>query len=211
MDYEKAKKILKTKSAAVIGCGGLGGYVIECLARAGIGCLYVMDGDTFSDSNLNRQLFAKKGVLGKNKASVAKDRVGEISNSEVVVIPEKFREGNQNSLKNVDIIIDCVDNISSRLVLENYATISNKVLVHGAINGMQGQVTVVKPNSGIISKLYEGEVSFTGATICPTPMLVGAMEANEAIKVLTENGEPLYGKLLIIDLETNLFRILEIK
>ena len=76
---EAESELLRTKKVAVIGCGGLGGYIIEQLARLGIGTIRIVDGDVFEESNLNRQLFSDMNVLGKPKTEVSQARVAAVN------------------------------------------------------------------------------------------------------------------------------------
>jgi tRNA A37 threonylcarbamoyladenosine dehydratase len=75
---KEENELFRNKSVAVIGCGGLGGYIIEMLARLGIGNITVVDGDVFNETNLNRQLYSSPNVIGKNKALIAKNRIIKI-------------------------------------------------------------------------------------------------------------------------------------
>ena len=109
-------KLLRS-CVGVLGCGGLGGYIIEMLARAGVGSLVLIDGDTFSESNLNRQLLCTEEKMGKNKAEAGRDRVQSINSVvEVRACTEYFRDENADALlQGCDLVLDALDNNTSRL------------------------------------------------------------------------------------------------
>lgn len=203
---DEEQKFLKEKTVAVIGAGGLGGYICEGLTRIGIGRLIIIDGDVFEESNLNRQRFATESTLGHPKARVVKDALKEI-NSDVIIGAFEVRIDQYNAmdlLKDADVVIDGVDNISSRIMLEEVCESLNIPLVHGAIGGWYGQVGVVYPGDKTLSKLYPdpngvgvekklGNPSFT-------PMLIASYEVAQGVKVLLNKGEILRNKIMYFDL-----------
>ena len=118
---EAQQSLLRTKCAAIIGCGGLGGYAAEMLARSGVGALTVCDGDMFEESNLNRQNLALPGNLGQNKALAAAERIRAIDEGIALrAFPEHFTAENAGEiLAGVDIVIDALDSVPSRILLED--------------------------------------------------------------------------------------------
>ncbi len=195
---------LAQKAVCVIGCGGLGGGVIENLARMGVGKLTVVDGDVFDETNLNRQVFSKEGNLGKGKAEEVASQIKEI-NSEIVIKPVSslLCENNAESIiSGHDIVVDALDNVEARLILEDACEKLNVPLVHGAISGWTGQVAVVMPGSHIMEKLYKESEHHEEIATNPsfTPAVISAMQAAETIKVLLGKEDALMNKLLIIDL-----------
>lgn len=206
--------LLRTKHVGVVGCGGLGGYVIESLARIGIGTLTVIDGDVFEPSNLNRQLLSEESLLGTSKAEAAAARVQRI-NSEVSVtaIQAFFTEENGTGLlKGCDLVIDALDNIPSRHLLANICGQMGLTLVHGAISGWHGQVTVIQPGSGVYDKLYPPRASNAPKKGNPpfTPAVCASLQAAEAVKLLIGRPSSLIGKLLLIDLRSMEFMKIDI-
>lgn len=207
--------LLKAK-VAIIGAGGLGGHNIELLARQGIGYLRVIDGDEFAGHNLNRQLLATEGNLGENKALAAACRVAEI-NSDVYVdaIPQMLTTANaEQLLKGMDIVVDALDSISSRLLVSKTTGKLGIPLVHGAIAGFTGQVTTLLPGDIGLEKIYKvtagadkGIETILGNPAA-TPALAAAIQAQEVIKFLTGTGELLHKRLLYFDTELNIFEIL---
>ena len=197
---------LKDLKVAVIGCGGLGGYIIEELARLGVGTIKLVDDDEFSISNLNRQLMSNEENIGKSKVLEAKLRISKV-NSEVTIIPflKRFTFKNaEGILHDIDIVFDATDNIVSRIDLEEECESRNIPIIHGAINGWYGQVCIVIPGSKRLSKLYKSE-----DMMCQyqqlgnpsfTPPIVASIQINEFVKYLFNKGLTLTEKVLFIDL-----------
>ncbi len=203
---DEEQKILKDKTVAVIGAGGLGGYICEALTRIGIGRLIIIDGDVFEVTNLNRQRFATESNIGLPKARVVREGLKDI-NSEIIIGAFEIVINEQNAmdlLKDADIVIDAVDNIPSRIMLQNVCEKLDIPLVHGAIGGWYGQVTVVYPGDRTLSRLYPDEnvkgVETTLGNPSFTPMLIASYEVSQAIKVLLNRGEILRNKMIYFDL-----------
>ncbi len=152
---EAGQKLLHSKKVLVIGAGGLGGFVIEGLARMGVKTIGVCDCDVFDESNLNRQLLSNEEVLGHQKAIVARKRIHLIDKTiNVTTYMEAFpNEQITDDIAKYDLVIDCLDNLKTRYILENYCIEHNKLLIHGAIGGYFGTVGVVSPENRILSKL----------------------------------------------------------
>ena len=201
---ENAK--LKTFKVCVIGCGGLGGYVIELLGRLGIGSITAVDGDVFDSTNLNRQLLSSEEVLGKSKAFTAEERMKTV-NSEIKVHPiEAFvtEENCEEIIRAHDVVVDALDNMTARRLLEVHCEKLNIPLIHGAIAGWYGQVSTIMPGDRTLQKIYHSEEN-NGAEIelgnpSFSPALVASIQVAEVIKVLIGRGELLQNKLLTIDL-----------
>lgn len=195
-------RAISQKSACIVGCGGLGGYVINCLARFGIGSLTLIDGDVFSQSNLNRQLFATAETLGKNKAIVSCNAAKQINaDIEVKAHPVMLSPDNATALiKNHDIVIDCLDNIQSRRLLADACDHLKIPLVHGAISGLYGQVAVRFPGSKLFDILYPTDNADSMGNPVFTPQLVASIQSCEAVKILLGRGCALDEKVLYIDL-----------
>ena len=147
---------LKSFKVCVVGCGGLGGYTIEMLGRLGIGSITAIDGDVFSESNLNRQLLSHRGTLGKNKALTAMERMKLVNpHIQVRAIPEFLREENAlEHLKGHHLIMDALDNIPSRMLIQAKAEELNIPFIHGAIAGWYGQVSTIFPGDRTLDLLY---------------------------------------------------------
>ena len=207
LSHEEGLRLGKSR-VCVAGCGGLGGGVIEGLVRMGAGKVKAVDGDVFDETNLNRQVLSHEENLGRWKASEAALQMKKV-NSLVEVIPVKGfidRENAEEIIKGADLAVDALDNIRGRKVLEAACERLGIPLIHGAIAGWMGQVSVIMPGDRIIERLYQGEEDrgdevHTGTPYF-TPALVSAIETAEAVKLLTGRESPLRSRLLTVDLLT---------
>ncbi|NLY11323.1 MAG: HesA/MoeB/ThiF family protein [Firmicutes bacterium] len=197
-------KLIRTKKIVVVGCGGIGGYIIEFLARLGVGHLTVIDKDVFEESNLNRQLLSEPSVLGKSKVEVAKERIAVV-NPDVTAVPVQTKLDRFNGvdiLKGHDLVIDALDNRDSRVDLQIVAEEVGIPMIHGAIAGWFGQVSTIFPGDRTLDLIYrycsEGEEKSLGNPSF-TPALIASIQVSEALKVMIGRGELLRKKLLVID------------
>lgn len=203
---EGEQAILATKRVLVVGCGGLGGMVIECLARIGVGHLRVVDGDVFEESNLNRQLLSSTMNLNRPKTLAAKQRVMAINPLvEVdVVQAELTEENNADLLADCDVAVDCLDNIPARLLLQQAAKTAEVPLVHGAVAGWNGRICVIQPGEDLLSLLYPNQEEAQGeeqqmGTLSFTATLTASWQAAETVKLLLDK-PGLKGEILEVDL-----------
>lgn len=122
---QEKQNLLKSKTVAVFGIGGVGGYVVESLARAGIENLILIDNDTISISNINRQIIALHSTIGKYKVDVMKDRLLDINPNINVITYKTFIENNNSkeilSSHKIDYIVDAIDTVTSKLELIKFA------------------------------------------------------------------------------------------
>ncbi len=210
---------LLSSRVAVVGAGGLGGTLIELLARLGVGYLRVIDGGRFTEDNLNRQLLCREEDIGKVKVAAARNRAKAI-NSSVEVDPRDVlltEENAEELLKECGVVADALDRIETRIVLERAAKNLNIPLVHGAIGGFLGEVATVLPGGNVLSSLYGPETDGTrsGAesilgTPTPTPAVVASLQAVEILKLLLGRGALFSDKLLYIELENGQFSEIKI-
>lgn len=214
---ESDQDLLSKKSVCVIGCGGLGGGVIENLTRLGVGELTVVDSDVFDMTNLNRQVLSNEENIGKSKAAEAASQM-KLINSEADITPIQIEITEENCRQIVaghDLVIDAVDNIKTRHVLEEACEKEGITLIHGAIGGWSGQVAVDRPGDKLFQKIYpahEGDASVDISAGNPsfTASVVSAIQAAEAIKVLLNKEDALYNKLLMIDLSEHSYEVIEL-
>jgi molybdopterin/thiamine biosynthesis adenylyltransferase len=213
--YQRNRGMLSTQQqarlfrsrVAVIGCGGLGGYVLEELGRLGVGQLTAIDADCFEEHNLNRQLLSSPGTLGRSKVEMAAQRLAEI-NPAVTLKPVQdylTRANGADLLAGADCVVDAVDNVTTRLDLEVLCSDLDLPLVHGAIAGWYGHVVTVYPGEGTLQKLYRhwqggkgieqqlGNPSFT-------PAVIASMQVAETCKVLLGQGTLLRNRQLAFNL-----------
>lgn len=207
---------LKNYRVCVVGCGGLGGYVIEMLGRIGVGNIAAIDGDVFEESNLNRQILSDSESLGVKKALRAKERMERVNpHIQVEAVVERLTSSNgMDILKGADVVVDALDSIETRLMLEKLCEELEIPLVHGAIGGWYGQVTTVLPGDGTLKRFYGGKatqgIEKKLGNPSFTPALVASIEVSEVIKLLIKRGELLSKKLLVIDLLEQEYEVIQL-
>ncbi len=179
--------ILRGKRVLVVGCGGLGGHLIDMLARIGIGALRVVDGDVFEPSNLNRQLLSEVPLLRVRKAKAAAARISRI-NPEVAVEAEDSFLTNENVhrlLLACDAVLDGLDNIESRKMLAAACAQAEIPYIYGAVNGWVAQAAISMPGDHLIETLYpEGATLKNKSVLSFTPALCAAMQVSLCVKLL---------------------------
>jgi molybdopterin-synthase adenylyltransferase len=207
---------LKNFKVAVVGCGGLGGYVIEMLGRLGVGYITAIDGDVFEESNLNRQILSDAESLGVKKALNAKIRMEKVNPLiHICAVPERLTEQNgREILRGADVVVDALDSIETRLMLEGLCEELAIPLVHGAIGGWYGQVTTVLPGDKTLSRIYGGKsqqgIERKLGNPSFTPALAASIEVSEVVKLLIKRGEVLRKKLLVIDLLEQDYEVIDL-
>ncbi|MFD2164439.1 molybdopterin-synthase adenylyltransferase MoeB [Paradesertivirga mongoliensis] len=216
----EAQLKLKASKVLVIGAGGLGCPCLLYLAAAGVGFIGIADDDVVSLSNLQRQVLFNTEDVGKPKAETAKAHL--LKKNPHIQIQTHSRITRDNVLDiiaNYDLVIDGSDNFSTRYLLNDACVITGKPYIHGALFKFEGQVSTFNYQNGPTYRcLYPeapaaGEVPACGVAgvLGVLPGIIGTWQATEAIKVLTGTGEPLNGKLLVLNLLTNSFDILRFK
>lgn len=206
----KAPDKVKNKTAFVVGCGGLGCYVVEYLARIGMGKIIIADNDTFCQLNMNRQLYSTSNTLQKSKVASAKERVSQINpNIACVIHQTEINKENISSIaEGCDIVFDCCDNVETRLMLEKYCEKADIPLIHGALNDIYGQVATVYPGDRTLEKLYYNCQSHPSKTLSYVPAIVAGIQVSEGVKALSGEGNTLKGKVMLIDLLNNNIEII---
>ena len=202
-------EVLTQKRILVVGCGGLGGHIIDQLARIGVGFLRVVDGDVFEASNLNRQLLSSVPLLGVSKAKAAADHIARVNPNVAVEAAEAFlSESNAESLlENCDIVMDALDNIPSRRILAAACEKANIPYIYGAIQGWVAQAAISMPGDHLIDTLYPEEIEITDKSVLSfTPALCASMQTALCVKWLlgrsVETGTIYYFDLLNQEFET---------
>ncbi|MCL4122778.1 UNVERIFIED_CONTAM: hypothetical protein GTU68_001244 [Idotea baltica] len=213
---------LKNSRVLILGLGGLGSPVSLYLAAAGVGELHLADFDTVDLTNLQRQIVHDSSSIGKTKVSSAIQRLKSL-NDQIRLVPYevKLTESRLCSImQNIDVVVDCTDNFLTRDAINRQCFIAKKPLISGAAIGMDGQLTVFdsrKPNSPCYQCVYgsnDGSVSSgcnDSGVLGPVVGLVGSLQALEVMKVLIGFGQPLVGRLLLIDARRLSFKELMVK
>jgi molybdopterin/thiamine biosynthesis adenylyltransferase len=201
--------LLKSKRVLVVGCGGLGGHIIDMLTRIGIGSLRVVDGDVFDATNLNRQLLSQQPLLGTSKAKAAEAHAARVNPDVAVEAVDAFmtEENVQLLIAGCDIVMDALDNVSSRRILADACERAHIPYVYGAIQGWVAQAAVSMPGDGLIRKLFPEEVVIRDKSVLSfTPAMCASMQTALCVKLLTgrpvETGTIYYFDLLNQEYET---------
>ncbi len=199
-------KKLQGFNVCVVGCGAIGGHIIEMLARIGVLNITGIDDDVFDTQDLSSQVISHSTNIHENKALEAKKRVFAI-NPDVYFIPVYEKLGADNAIDMLagnNIIIDACDSISTRLILEDACSRLETPLIHGAVSGWQGQVSTIMPYDNTISKIYaditDDDIDKNTGNLTFASALIASLEVSEAIKVLLDKDNTLHKKLLKIDL-----------
>lgn len=194
---------LRKKRVVVVGCGGLGGHIIDQLARLGVGYLRVVDGDVFEESNLNRQLLSETALLGASKARAAADHVRRVNPDVTVEAVETFLTASnvREWISGCDVVMDALDNIPTRRILADACAEAGVPYVYGAIQGWVAQAAVSMPGDNLIGKLFPEEVELRDKSVLSfTPALCAAMQTALCVKLLVgrpvQTGTVFYSDLL---------------
>ena len=209
---EEQLKLAKSR-VAVVGAGGLGGQVILLLARLGIGHLVVVDHDVFDETNLNRQALCSKSALGRSKSEEAVNVLGSI-NPGVEVTSYQARVDSSNILEILagsNVVVDALDNVPDRFVLEKAAKGLGIPLVHGALAGFEGQVMTIFPDDLGLKHLYgsggvrddeqKSPEAILGVPVL-TPSIIATLQAMEVFKIILRRGKVFRNIMVHVDLES---------
>lgn len=211
---ESGQRRLKDALVTVIGAGGLGSPVLTYLTEAGVGKIRCIDEDVVSISNLNRQFLHGEQDIGKCKVDSAKETL-EALNSKVLVEPvccKVTKENVRELISGSVAVVDCVDNITARLAVNEACLQLDIPLVEGGISGFYGFVTVIGRASACLECMgyHEGMDEKNIPALGTTAGVIGALQANECLKLILKAGEPLYGRMLQYDGLNSSFDELEI-
>ncbi|MGB8888237.1 MAG: molybdopterin-synthase adenylyltransferase MoeB [Candidatus Korobacteraceae bacterium] len=214
---------LKLKQARVlcIGTGGLGSPLALYLAAAGVGTLGIVDFDIVDVTNLQRQVIHGTGDVGRKKLDSAADRIASINpNVDVRKFETRLTSANALQLfRDFDIVVDGTDNFPTRYLVNDACVLTGKPNVYGSIFRFEGQASVFAtqngpcyrclypepPPPGLVPSCAEGGV------LGILPGLVGLIQATETIKLILGSGEPLIGRLLLVDALAMRFRELKLR
>jgi molybdopterin/thiamine biosynthesis adenylyltransferase len=198
---EPGQEKLKNSKVLVAGAGGLGSAILTCLAIAGVGTIRVIDGDRVELSNLNRQMIYANSDMGREKVESAKERLKALNpDIQVEAIGETIAEENVFELVADCPIVDAMDNLPARYLLNRVAVRRNLPLFHGAVYGFEGRATTIMPgNTPCLRCLYHDVLPGRVPVVGVTPAVIGCIQATEVIKYILGVGELLTGRLLVYD------------
>jgi len=206
--------VLESKKVAVIGCGGLGGYVLEMLARFGVGEITVVDDDIVDAENLNRQVMSGAASVGKYKVNESVLWIKQVNPFIYVkgVIERINKDNAIKILSDVDMVLDCVDNVETKFVLQSACEQLNIPLIHGAAEEWTGQVCTIFPKDRTLDKVYQGEMkNYKLKKPSLIPAAVASCQVAECIKFFLEKGELLRSKIMFIDAFNNKVELVNIE
>jgi molybdopterin/thiamine biosynthesis adenylyltransferase len=193
--------------------------VCEMLARTGVGTLTLVDGDVFDITNLNRQLLSREDNIDTPKAGAAKERIFSVNSTIQVNAFQTYADETNlyGMIQGADLVVDCLDTIDTRFLLQKIVQKAGLPLVSGAIAGVCGQVTVIFPGDLGYELIYgkqreahsPGVETLTG-NVSYCALFIASLQASECIKVLLNRGDILRNKLLIADLWSNCFEVMEL-
>ncbi len=217
----EGQKKLKAASVLLIGAGGLGSPLAMYLAAAGVGRLGLVDFDVVEASNLQRQVIHSTQSIGKPKLVSAKNFIHGVNpHVEVETFETRFTSENARAIAaNYDLVIDGTDNFPTRYLVNDVCVLLNKPNVYGSIFRFDGQASVFwaergpcyrclypePPPPGLVPSCAEGGV------LGVLPGIIGTIQANEAIKLILQIGEPLIGRLLLFDALALRFREMKLR
>ena len=213
---EEGQKKLKSSRVVVVGVGGLGSASSIYLAAAGVGKLIIVDKDVVQLDNLNRQILHWTRDIGRPKVRSAVEKLREL-NPEIDVegvVLEVNEDTIYDIIREADVVVDGLDNWSTRIVVNKACVELRKPFVHAGVHGLYGQLTVVIPyKSPCLQCIVPAAAIKPRSGIFPvlgtTPAILAALQAQETIKLITGYGKPLVGKLLIFDGTTTTFTTIE--
>ena len=221
---------MRTTPIVIIGCGGLGGTIIEQFVRAGFEELTIVDQDVFDETNLNRQVRSNLDTVGKSKVKITKSAMEQINpNINITDYDLTIDEKNISKiLKGNKILVDAVDNVYTRVLISREAKQQGMVFVHSAVEKTMGQLSVFEPNSVSYEELFrlksvdkalDDDVKNYLLSISAkkpqvlgvTPSIFGSLQVNETIKyILNKKDVVLAPKVLMWDLfNMSSFRLIE--
>ena len=200
---QKGQEKLKRSRVVIAGAGGLGSPIAIYLTAAGIGMIRLIDHDQVALSNLNRQILHWEEDIGRKKVDSAKEKLRNLNSMvEVETIEETITEDNASQLVDgYDAIVDAMDNLPTRYILNRCAIEKHIPFFHGAVKGFEGRVMTILPGeTACLRCMYRGPVPQEKfPVIGVAPAVIGCIQATEVIKYLLGIGKLLTNRLLIYD------------
>ena len=200
---EEGQERLKHAKVLIAGAGGLGSPIAVYLAAAGVGMIRVVDHDVVDISNLNRQILHWDGDVGRGKVDSAFDKLSGLNPGvRVEAVRETIDENTVSRLvEDLDLIVDAMDNLPTRYLLNRVAVERRIPFFHGAVRGFEGRATTIIPGqTACLMCMYRGPVPEEKFPVIGTaPAVVGAIQATEVIKYITGAGNLLMNRILLYD------------
>ena len=217
-DFGEAEQLkLKNARILVVGAGGLGSAVLSYLTAAGIGCIGIVEFDSVSISNLQRQTLYTTPDLNAPKAETAAKRLSALNpHTRIVTHAVRLTDSNAEGIfGDFDAVVDCTDNYATRYVIDRHCQKLNRPMVYGTAQECGGQVSVFHWNgAGSYAALYPETVAGADkmpvGVLSPMPGIVGCIQALEVLKITAGYGQPLAGRLLTIDAKTMEFSVFKL-
>jgi adenylyltransferase/sulfurtransferase len=212
----EAQQTLLNCRMLVVGAGGLGSAAAPYLASAGVGSLTIADGDVVDLTNLQRQIVHREAGIGRNKAESAAEALRALNaDIEVIVMSKRLVDDLDDAVHGADVVLDCTDNFATRHAINRACVRHKRPLVSGAAIRFDGQLTsfdLRKSGSPCYHCLFpdqpdapEERCAVMGV-FAPLVGIVGAMQAAEAIRLVTGIGKPLVGELMMLEAMTMQWR-----
>lgn len=200
---EDGQEKLKSSRVLIAGAGGLGCSVCIYLAVAGVGYIRIVDHDVVDVSNLNRQVLHWQKDIGRSKVDSATEKLKALNPSIVVEgVSETINELSISGMaEEMDLIVDAMDNMETRYILNKYAVDNGTPFFHGAVRGFEGRAMTILPGrTACLMCMHKGPVPDEKFPVLGVaPALIGVIQATEAIKYIVGAGGLLAGRLLIYD------------
>lgn len=198
---QEGQERLKRSRVFIAGAGGLGSPIASYLTAAGIGMIRIIDHDYVALSNLNRQILHWEEDIGRKKVDSAKKKLKNLNSAaEIETIGETITEDNVSQLVNgCDVIVDAMDNLPTRYILNRCAIERNIPFFHGAVHGFEGRVmTIIPGKTACLRCMYRGPVPQEKfPVIGVAPAVIGSIQATEVIKYLVGIGKLLINRFLL--------------
>jgi adenylyltransferase/sulfurtransferase len=212
---------LKDARVLLVGAGGLGSPVGLYLAAAGVGTLGIVEFDTVDRSNLQRQILHGTRDVGRRKVDSARDRLHDVNpNVTVVGHDARLAAGNvQELVRGYDLVVDATDNLAARYLTSDACVLLGKPNVYGSVYRFEGQASVFCVAGGPCFRCLHPEPPPAGAmpasaevgVLGVLPGLLGTIQATEAVKLIAGIGQPLVGRLLLVDALEMSFRTVTLR
>jgi len=212
---ENGQEKLKRAKVIVAGSGGLGSPISIYLAAAGVGTIRIVDHDRVELSNLNRQVLHWDKDIGRNKVDSATEKLSQLNQSvKIEAVEEMINEANISRLvAGFDLIVDAMDNLPTRYLLNKAAIDNNIPFIHGAVYGLEGRaMTIIPGKTACLKCVYRGLIlQEKFPVIGVTPAVIGCIQVTEVIKYITGIGKLLTNRLLVYNGLNMKFREFKVK